>query len=143
MSSLDEKALRFRNTLDKSGFQRKNLPQDLEQTFLLPENVLMNGLPYIRNKTKIKIGDSSRQEMTNNKQMALIDNILRLILDIYSDKLNYLHFMKLQQSVGSKLFIARNQPSLLIRLPGFIVPHGIHYSTSHSMPPYPVRSCHW
>ena len=85
------------STPDISGFQRKKiLLPDFEQTFFCPVKCSdERAAIYVSLATKHKI--SEILHLLGNERtrlMALVDNMLRFVMDIYSDELNYLHEKK-------------------------------------------------
>ena len=78
---------------DASGFRRKKLTlPDFERTFFAPTDCRNRSAIYVSAPTKGKVsailhllGDDS------TRLTALVDNMLRFVMSIYSDELNYLH----------------------------------------------------
>ena len=81
---------------DASGFRRKKLTlPDFERTFFAPADCRNRSAIYVSAPTKGKVsailhllGDDS------TRLTALVDNMLRFVMSIYSDELNYLHEKK-------------------------------------------------
>ena len=81
---------------DASGFRRKKLTlPDFERTFFAPTDCRNRSAIYVSAPTKGKVsailhllGDDS------TRLTALVDNMLRFVMSIYSDELNYLHEKK-------------------------------------------------
>ena len=78
---------------ESAGFWRKKIAlPDFERTFFAPVNCRNRSAIYVRAPTKGKVsailhllGDDS------TRLTALVDNMLRFVMSIYSDELNYLH----------------------------------------------------
>ena len=81
---------------EHSGFRRKKLTlPDFERTFFAPTDCRNRSAIYVSAPTKGKVsailhllGDDS------TRLTALVDNMLRFVMSIYSDELNYLHEKK-------------------------------------------------
>ena len=81
---------------EPAGFRRKKiLLPDFEQTFFAPVDCRNRSAIYVSTQTKCKVsailhllGDDT------TRLTALADNMLRFVMDIYSDELNYLHEKK-------------------------------------------------
>ena len=81
---------------EHSGFRRKKLTlPDFERTFFAPTDCRNRSAIYVSAPTKGKVsailhllGDDT------TRLTALADNMLRFVMDIYSDELNYLHEKK-------------------------------------------------
>ena len=81
---------------EPAGFRRKKiLLPDFEQTFFAPVDCRNRSAIYVSTHTKCKVsailhllGDDT------TRLTALVDNMLRFVMDIYSDELNYLHEKK-------------------------------------------------
>ena len=79
-----------------AGFWRKKIAlPDFERTFFAPADCRNRSAIYISAATKYKVsailhllGDDT------TRLTALADNMLRFVMDIYSDELNYLHEKK-------------------------------------------------
>ena len=81
---------------ESAGFRRKKfaLP-DFERTFFAPVDCRNRSAIYVSTQTKCKVsailhllGDDT------TRLTALADNMLRFVMDIYRDELNYLHEKK-------------------------------------------------
>lgn len=82
---------------DNSGFQRKKvLLPDFEQTFFAPVRCANErSAIYVSNKTKRRTLEVVHLLGNDHTRLtALVDNMLRFVLDLYSDELNYLHTRK-------------------------------------------------
>ncbi|WP_196018066.1 DUF3408 domain-containing protein [Alistipes senegalensis] len=81
---------------EPSGFRRKKLTlPDFERTFFAPVDCRNRSAIYVSAQTKHKVSEILHllgNEST--KLTALVDNMLRFVMDIYSDELNYLHEKK-------------------------------------------------
>ena len=81
---------------DAAGFRRKKLTlPDFERTFFAPTDCRNRSAIYVSAPTKGKVsailhllGDDS------TRLTALVNNMLRFVMSIYSDELNYLHEKK-------------------------------------------------
>ena len=81
---------------EPSGFRRKKLTlPDFERTFFAPVDCRNRSAIYVSAQTKGKVsailhllGDDT------TRLTALVDNMLRFVIAIYSDELNYLHEKK-------------------------------------------------
>ncbi|MEI3582974.1 MAG: DUF3408 domain-containing protein [Alistipes shahii] len=81
---------------ESAGFRRKKLAlPDFERTFFAPVDCRNRSAIYVSAQTKRKVsailhllGDDT------TRLTALADNMLRFVMDIYSDELNYLHEKK-------------------------------------------------
>ena len=81
---------------EPAGFRRKKiLLPDFEQTFFAPVDCRNRSAIYVSTQTKCKVsailhllGDDS------TRLTALVNNMLRFVMSIYSDELNYLHEKK-------------------------------------------------
>ena len=81
---------------EPAGFRRKKLTlPDFERTFFAPTDCRNRSAIYVSAPTKGKVsailhllGDDT------TRLTALADNMLRFVMDIYSDELNYLHEKK-------------------------------------------------
>ena len=81
---------------ESAGFWRKKIAlPDFERTFFAPVNCRNRSAIYVSTQTKCKVsailhllGDDT------TRLTALADNMLRFVMDIYSDELNYLHEKK-------------------------------------------------
>ena len=94
----DEKApVDAERSPDNSGFQRKKvLLPDFEQTFFAPVRCANErSAIYVSNKTKHRTLEVVHLLGNDHTRLtALVDNMLRFVLDLYSDELNYLHTRK-------------------------------------------------
>ena len=87
---------RMSTVKEPSGFRRKKLTlPDFERTFFAPVDCRNRAAIYVSARTKGKVsailhllGDDT------TRLTALADNMLRFVMDIYSDELNYLHEKK-------------------------------------------------
>ena len=81
---------------ESAGFRRKKLAlPDFERMFFAPVDCRNRSAIYVSTQTKCKVsailhllGDDT------TRLTALADNMLRFVMDIYSDELNYLHEKK-------------------------------------------------
>ena len=81
---------------ESAGFRRKKIAlPDFERTFFAPVDCRNRSAIYVSTQTKCKVsailhllGDDT------TRLTALADNMLRFVMDIYSDELNYLHEKK-------------------------------------------------
>ena len=81
---------------ESPGFRRKKLAlPDFERMFFAPVDCRNRSAIYVSTQTKCKVsailhllGDDT------TRLTALADNMLRFVMDIYSDELNYLHEKK-------------------------------------------------
>ena len=81
---------------EPAGFRRKKLAlPDFEQTFFASVDCRNRSAIYVSTQTKCKVsailhllGDDT------TRLTALVDNMLRFVMSIYSDELNYLHEKK-------------------------------------------------
>ena len=81
---------------ESAGFWRKKIAlPDFERTFFAPVNCRNRSAIYVSTQTKCKVsailhllGDDT------TRLTALADNMLRFVIGIYSDELNYLHEKK-------------------------------------------------
>ena len=81
---------------ESAGFWRKKIAlPDFERTFFAPVNCRNRSAIYVSAPTKGKVsailhllGDDS------TRLTALVNNMLRFVMSIYSDELNYLHEKK-------------------------------------------------
>lgn len=81
---------------EHSGFRRKKLTlQDVERTFFAPVDCRNRAAIYVSSRTKGKVPAILRLLGDDTARLtALVDNMLRFVMDIYRDKLNYLHEKK-------------------------------------------------
>ena len=79
-----------------AGFRRKKIPlPDFERTFFAPADCRNRSAIYISAATKHKV--SAILHLLGNESTrltVLVDNMLRFVMDIYRDELNYLHEKK-------------------------------------------------
>ena len=81
---------------ESAGFRRKKIAlPDFERTFFAPVDCRNRSAIYVSTQTKCKVsailhllGDDT------TRLTALADNMLRFVMDIYRDELNYLHEKK-------------------------------------------------
>ena len=81
---------------ESAGFRRKKIAlPDFERMFFAPVDCRNRSAIYVSTQTKCKVsailhllGDDT------TRLTALADNMLRFVMDIYSDELNYLHEKK-------------------------------------------------
>ena len=81
---------------EPSGFRRKKLTlPDFERTFFAPVDCRNRSAIYVSAQTKHKVSAILHLLGNDNTRLtALADNMLRFVMDIYSDELNYLHEKK-------------------------------------------------
>ena len=79
-----------------AGFRRKKIPlPDFERTFFAPVNCRNRSAIYVSAQTKRKVSEILHLLGNESTRLtALVDNMLRFVMDIYSDELNYLHGKK-------------------------------------------------
>lgn len=79
-----------------SGFRRKKLTlPDFERTFFSPVDCSNRSAIYVSTRTKHKVLEILHLLGNESTRLtALVDNMLRFVMDIYSDELNYLHEKK-------------------------------------------------
>ena len=77
-------------------FRRKKIPlPDFERTFFAPVDCRNRSAIYVSAQTKCKVSAILHLLGNDNTRLtALADNMLRFVMDIYSDELNYLHEKK-------------------------------------------------
>ena len=81
---------------EPAGFRRKKiiLP-DFERTFFAPVDCRNRSAIYVSAQTKRKVSEILHLLGNESTRLtALVDNMLRFVMDIYSDELNYLHGKK-------------------------------------------------
>ena len=81
---------------EPAGFRRKKiiLP-DFERTFFAPVDCRNRSAIYVSTRTKHKVSEILHLLGNDNIRLtALVDNMLRFVIGIYSDELNYLHEKK-------------------------------------------------
>ena len=81
---------------ESSGFRRKKIAlPDFERTFFAPVNCRNRSAIYVSAQTKRKVSEILHLLGNESTRLtALVDNMLRFVMDIYSDELNYLHEKK-------------------------------------------------
>ena len=79
-----------------AGFRRKKIPlPDFERTFFAPVNCRNRSAIYVSAQTKRKVSEILHLLGNESTRLtALVDNMLRFVIGIYSDELNYLHEKK-------------------------------------------------
>lgn len=81
---------------ESAGFRRKKIAlPDFERTFFAPVDCRNRSVIYVSTQTKRKV--SAILHLLGNdttRLTALADNMLRFVMDIYRDELNYLHEKK-------------------------------------------------
>ena len=77
-----------------SGVKKIALP-DFERTFFAPVDCRNRSAIYVSARTKHKVSEILHLLGNESTRLtALVDNMLRFVMDIYSDELNYLHEKK-------------------------------------------------
>ena len=81
---------------ESAGFRRKKIAlPDFERTFFAPVNCRNRSAIYVSAQTKRKVSEILHLLGNESTRLtALVDNMLRFVMDIYSDELNYLHEKK-------------------------------------------------
>ena len=81
---------------EHSGFRRKKLTlPDFERMFFAPVDCRNRSAIYVSAQTKRKVSEILHLLGNESTRLtALVDNMLRFVMDIYSDELNYLHEKK-------------------------------------------------
>ena len=81
---------------ESAGFQRKKLAlPDFERMFFAPVDCRNRSAIYVSTQTKCKVSSILHLLGDDTTRLtALADNMLRFVMDIYSDELNYLHEKK-------------------------------------------------
>ena len=81
---------------EPAGFRRKKLSlPDFERTFFAPGVCRKRSAIYVSAQTKHKVSEILHLLGNESTRLtALVDNMLRFVMDIYSDELNYLHEKK-------------------------------------------------
>ena len=81
---------------EPAGFRRKKLAlPDFERTFFAPVDCRNRSAIYVSAQTKHKVSEILHLLGDDTTRLtALVDNMLRFVMDIYSDELNYLHEKK-------------------------------------------------
>ena len=79
-----------------SGFRRRRISlPDFEQTFFASADCRNRSAIYVSARTKRKVTEILHLLGNDNTRLtALVDNMLRFVIGIYSDELNYLHEKK-------------------------------------------------
>ena len=79
-----------------SGFRRKKLTlPDFERTFFSPVDCRNRSAIYVSTRTKHKVSEILHLLGNESTRLTvLVDNMLRFVMDIYRDELNYLHEKK-------------------------------------------------
>ena len=81
---------------EPAGFRRKKIAlPDFEQTFFASVDCRNRSAIYVSAQTKHKVSEILHLLGNENTRLtALVDNMLRFVMNIYSDELNYLHEKK-------------------------------------------------
>ena len=81
---------------EPAGFRRKKIAlPDFEQTFFASVDCRNSSAIYVSTRTKGKVSAILRLLGDDTARLtALVDNMLRFVMDIYRDELNYLHEKK-------------------------------------------------
>ncbi len=81
---------------EPAGFRRKKITlPDFERTFFAPADCRNRSAIYVSAQTKRKVSEILHLLGNESTRLtALVDNMLRFVMDIYSDELNYLHEKK-------------------------------------------------
>ena len=81
---------------EPAGFRRKKLAlPDFELTFFAPVDCRNRSAIYVRTHTKHKVSEILHLLGNESTRLTvLVDNMLRFVMDIYRDELNYLHEKK-------------------------------------------------
>ena len=81
---------------ESAGFRRKKIAlPDFERTFFAPVDCRNRSAIYVSAQTKHKVSEILHLLGNENTRLtALVDNMLRFVMNIYSDELNYLHEKK-------------------------------------------------
>ena len=81
---------------ESAGFWRKKIAlPDFERTFFAPEDCRNRSAIYVSTRTKRKVSEILHLLGNESTRLtALVDNMLRFVIGIYSDELNYLHEKK-------------------------------------------------
>ena len=81
---------------ESAGFRRKKLAlPDFERMFFAPVDCRNRSAIYVSTQTKCKVSEILHLLGDDTTRLtALADNMLRFVMDIYSDELNYLHEKK-------------------------------------------------
>ena len=81
---------------EPAGFRRKKLAlPDFERTFFATVDCRNRSAIYVSTRTKHKVSEILHLLGNESTRLtALVDNMLRFVIGIYSDELNYLHEKK-------------------------------------------------
>ena len=81
---------------ESAGFRRKKIAlPDFERTFFAPVDCRNRSAIYVSTRTKHKVSEILHLLGNESTRLtALVDNMLRFVIGIYSDELNYLHEKK-------------------------------------------------
>ena len=81
---------------ESAGFWRKKIAlPDFERTFFAPVDCRNRSAIYVSTRTKHKVSEILHLLGDDTTRLtALADNMLRFVIAIYSDELNYLHEKK-------------------------------------------------
>ena len=81
---------------EPAGFRRKKLAlPDFERTFFASVDCRNRSAIYVSTRTKHKVSEILHLLGDDTTRLtALVDNMLRFVMDIYRDELNYLHEKK-------------------------------------------------
>ena len=81
---------------EPSGFRRKKITlPDFERTFFAPVDCRNRSAIYVSTHTKRKVTEILHLlGIDDTRLTALVDNMLRFVIGIYRDELNYLHEKK-------------------------------------------------
>ena len=81
---------------ESAGFRRKKITlPDFERTFFAPVDCRNRSAIYVSTRTKHKVSEILHLLGNESTRLtALVDNMLRFVMDIYSGELNYLHEKK-------------------------------------------------
>ena len=81
---------------ESSGFRRKKIAlPDFERTFFASVDCRNRSAIYVSTRTKHKVSEILHLLGDDTTRLtALADNMLRFVIAIYSDELNYLHEKK-------------------------------------------------
>lgn len=81
---------------EPAGFRRKKITlPDFERTFFAPVDCRNRSAIYVSVQTKHKVSEIIHLLGDDTTRLtALVDNMLRFVMDIYRDELNYLHEKK-------------------------------------------------
>ena len=81
---------------ESAGFRRKKITlPDFERTFFAPVDCRNRSAIYVSAQTKCKVSAILHLLGNDNTRLtALVDNMLRFVIGIYRDELNYLHEKK-------------------------------------------------